>query len=92
MLRLVAGGDDGARVVVLDRRKTMPGRGIWLHPDEHCYEIARRRSAFARALRITGPVGLDLLPALRAVLQDAAPTPGSDVRAGEPIDQKRAER
>ena len=88
----MAGGDDGARVVVLDRRKTMPGRGIWLHPDEHCYEIAGRRSAFARALRITGPVGLDLLPALRAVLQDAAPTPGSDVRAGEPIDQKRAER
>ena len=77
MLRLVAREDDGARVVVLDRHKRMPGRGIWLHPDEHCYDIARRRSAFARALRLAGPVELDqVLQALQAVLHDADSNPG----------------
>ena len=67
----MAGEDDGVRVVALDHRKRMPGRGIWLHPDEHCFDIARRRSAFARALHLSGPVDTDLLlHALWAVLHD----------------------
>ena len=71
MLRLVAREDDGAHVVVLDLRRCMPGRGLWLHPDEHCYDIARRRSALARGLRLTGPVDTDqVLQMLRAVLHD----------------------
>ena len=31
-----------------------PGRGAWLHPDDHCLAAAIRRRAFARALRIPG--------------------------------------
>ena len=34
----------------------LPGRGAWLHRDPECVELAERRRAFARALRVPGPV------------------------------------
>ena len=34
-----------------DPGKTLPGRGAWLHDEESCWESARRRKAFPRALR-----------------------------------------
>jgi predicted RNA-binding protein YlxR (DUF448 family) len=34
----------------------MAGRGAWVHPDQRCVELAVRRRAFARALRVPGPV------------------------------------
>jgi predicted RNA-binding protein YlxR (DUF448 family) len=58
LLRLVAVEVDGDRAVVLDHDRTMPGRGAWLHPDLECLELARRRSAVARSLRLAGPVDL----------------------------------
>jgi len=42
-----------------DRR--LPGRGAHLHPTRECLELAERRRAFPRALRVSGPLGLDLL-------------------------------
>jgi hypothetical protein len=36
----------------------MPGRGAWLHPVEDCVELAQRRRAFERALRLPGRVDL----------------------------------
>ena len=42
--------------VVPDPRRRMAGRGAWLHPDQRCVELAMRRRAFARALRVPGPV------------------------------------
>jgi uncharacterized protein len=48
LLRVVA---EGSRVV-WDRRAIAPGRGAWMHPG--CVELARKRRAFGRALRITG--------------------------------------
>jgi uncharacterized protein len=30
----------------------MPGRGAWLHPTPECFELAVRRKAFGRALRL----------------------------------------
>lgn len=42
--------------VVPDTRRRIPGRGAWLHPDLRCVELAERRRAFARALRVSGPV------------------------------------
>jgi predicted RNA-binding protein YlxR (DUF448 family) len=42
---------DGELVVVHDRRRSLPGRGAWLHPDEDCWQLALRRSALGRALR-----------------------------------------
>jgi predicted RNA-binding protein YlxR (DUF448 family) len=34
----------------------MPGRGAWLHPTPECFELAVRRKAFGRALRLQAPV------------------------------------
>ncbi|WAX57516.1 YlxR family protein [Jatrophihabitans cynanchi] len=51
-------GDRGpvALPVVPDPRRRAPGRGAWLHRDLECVELAERRRAFARALRVPGPV------------------------------------
>ena len=52
----------GRAVVVPDPQGTAPGRGAHLHPTTECYELAVRRKAFGRALRIqvgSGPGGLD---------------------------------
>lgn len=47
---------------MIDRRKTMSGRGAWLHPSPDCLGIAVTRKAFARAFRIGGlTVDTDLL-------------------------------
>jgi uncharacterized protein len=46
----------GAAVLVPDPRHRLPGRGAWLHPEPECLELAERRRAFARALRVQGPV------------------------------------
>ncbi|QTE30586.1 YlxR family protein [Pengzhenrongella sicca] len=43
-------------VLVIDTGRSLPGRGAWLHPDPSCLELAERRRAFPRALRIAGPV------------------------------------
>ena len=42
--------------LVVDAGRRLPGRGAWLHPDPRCLELAERRRAFPRALRIAGPV------------------------------------
>ena len=40
--------------VVPDPRRAHAGRGAWLHPDPACVELAQRRRAFGRALRLPG--------------------------------------
>jgi predicted RNA-binding protein YlxR (DUF448 family) len=53
---------DLLRVIATDGRllpdpdKRLPGRGASIHPRESCLQAAGRRRAWARALRITGPV------------------------------------
>jgi predicted RNA-binding protein YlxR (DUF448 family) len=42
--------------VVPDPRHRIPGRGAWLHHDPGCAELAERRRAFGRALRVPGPL------------------------------------
>lgn len=59
MLRVVAErGDDGEHLarVVVDPRLRLPGRGAWLHPTPECLELAVRRKAFGRALRVKVPL------------------------------------
>jgi predicted RNA-binding protein YlxR (DUF448 family) len=53
LLRIVAAAD-GALVPDLGRR--LPGRGAWLHTSTACLDLAERRRAFPRALRLTGPL------------------------------------
>src|ERR1700758_2313015 len=50
MLRLVVAGDG----IVPDPRARQPGRGAYLHPCLACFELAQRRRAFSRALRVQG--------------------------------------
>ena len=63
LLRVVAGEDsEGHPAVVPDPRGSLPGRGAHLHPTTACYDLAVRRRAFARALRleqglVSTPVG-----------------------------------
>jgi uncharacterized protein len=55
LLRVVAErydtGEHVARVVA-DPRLRLPGRGAWLHPTPECLDLAVRRKAFGRALRV----------------------------------------
>nr|WP_239070452.1 YlxR family protein [Cellulomonas chitinilytica] len=60
LLRVVVSADGtGTPVLVVDERRSMPGRGAWLHPDITCFELAERRRAFGRALRTQGQPGTD---------------------------------
>ena len=42
--------------IVPDPQARLPGRGAYLHLSQKCFEQAGRRRAFARALRLPGPV------------------------------------
>jgi len=58
LVRVTVGSDaHGQPVVVPDPEATAPGRGAHLHPTTECYDLAVRRKAFGRALRV--PAGLD---------------------------------
>jgi uncharacterized protein len=72
LLRVVAEwnetGEDIASVVA-DPRLRLSGRGAWLHPTPECLDLAVRRKAFGRALRV------------RAFLEVAALSAYIDARA-----------
>jgi len=52
LLRVVA--RDGQ--VVPDPARRLPGRGAHVHRDPGCVAMAEKRRAFARALRVSGPL------------------------------------
>ncbi|MGA5098952.1 YlxR family protein [Streptomyces lavendulocolor] len=52
-----------------DPRGTLPGRGAYVHPASVCLDLAVRRRAFLRALRVQGP--LDVADVRRYVEQSA---------------------
>ncbi|WP_425954431.1 YlxR family protein [Xylanimonas sp. McL0601] len=61
LLRLVLVPDAAAGAsprVVVDERKALPGRGAWVHPSAACLDLAVRRRAVPRALRVTAPLDL----------------------------------
>jgi predicted RNA-binding protein YlxR (DUF448 family) len=53
--------------VVPDPSATLPGRGAWVHPTVPCVDLAVKRKAFARALRVTS--GLETAQVLAEVSQ-----------------------
>jgi predicted RNA-binding protein YlxR (DUF448 family) len=72
LLRVVA--DAGS--VRADPRRTLPGRGAYLHPDADCLQRAVRRRAFGRALRAevdTAAAGRVLSEHLRAGEEGSIP-------------------
>jgi predicted RNA-binding protein YlxR (DUF448 family) len=78
LLRVVVapGPDPGTARVVPDPRHRAPGRGAWLHRDPGCVALAERRRAFARALRVPGPVDPEAVREYVAK-QVGAPTGGT---------------
>ena len=63
LLRLVVGSDPhGHPAVVPDPGGGAAGRGAHLHPTTECFDLAVRRKAFARALRVSGGPGLSSAP------------------------------
>ncbi|MFC6302415.1 YlxR family protein [Oerskovia jenensis] len=59
LLRFVVDQDDVPEPrLVVDVGRSLPGRGAWLHDARRCFELAERRRAFPRALRLAGPVDL----------------------------------
>lgn len=71
MLRVVVADDghgsaaDGADARLRlrpDPSARLPGRGAWLHPSLDCFDLALRRRAFGRALRVRPGAALDADP------------------------------
>ncbi|MEP6851187.1 MAG: YlxR family protein [bacterium] len=85
LLRVVAAGIGSpptSWAVVPDPARRAGGRGAWLHPDQDCADLAVRRRAFARALRVPGPLDTRAVaPAVTAASTtqvSRAPTPTED--------------
>lgn len=55
LLRLVVVGGE----IVPDPSARLPGRGAYVHPDQACLDLAQRRKAFPRALRVPGPLSTE---------------------------------
>ncbi|MEJ7636180.1 YlxR family protein [Aeromicrobium sp.] len=71
LVRVVAVQESTTSVVTPDPRGTLPGRGAHLHPTHRCLDLATRRKAFGRALRIEGPLDLS---AVVALMEESGPT------------------
>lgn len=82
LLRVVAIGND----LVPDRLGRRPGRGAHIHPDPGCLDLAERRRAFARALRLPGPLETG---AVRAEIVGQQPS-GADVRVSDANAESRS--
>ena len=54
LLRVVASDRGSGREVLPDPAGRAPGRGAHLHPTTECLELAVRRRAFPRALKVEG--------------------------------------
>jgi predicted RNA-binding protein YlxR (DUF448 family) len=83
LLRVVVAPEtagEAISTVVPDPRRRSPGRGAWLHPDRRCAELAQRRRAFNRALRVPGAI--DPAPVFEYV------APGADTASGTPQEMK----
>lgn len=91
LLRVVAEGDGATRAVVPDAAGRRAGRGAHLHPTLACLELAERRRAIPRALRIEGPVDCSAvrtwleahsdIPAARAEAPEQLQVPPGDVES-----------
>ena len=79
LLRVVAEWDDTgehfARVVP-DPRLRLPGRGAWLHPTPECLDLALRRKAFGRALRVRARLELATVSAYIETREQSVVTTG----------------
>lgn len=73
LLRLVAVADGSAWTVVPDLTGRMSGRGAHLHPTKTCLDLAVRRRALPRALRLEGAVDIEAVRAEIAAGEQGSP-------------------
>ena len=57
LLRIVVDDSGSGLEAVPDPRRRTPGRGAHLHPTSDCLDLALRRRALPRALRVTAGLG-----------------------------------
>jgi predicted RNA-binding protein YlxR (DUF448 family) len=67
--------------VTPDLHGSLPGRGAHLHPTVRCLDLATRRKAFGRALRVEGPLDLDVVA---GVVTDREPQHDHEERNSAP--------
>lgn len=72
-----------SRLLVLDQRSVLPGRGAWLHHDPKCLSAALRKRAFARAFR--GHVDTEQLEQALEVWQTDSTTTLNNDESGSEI-------
>ncbi|MBK5216651.1 MAG: YlxR family protein [Propionibacteriales bacterium] len=70
LVRFTGIWQDTAWVITPDTDVPHRGRGAHLHPTTQCLELARRRNAVRRALKIEGEVDVTLLAAMADDRQD----------------------
>jgi predicted RNA-binding protein YlxR (DUF448 family) len=56
LIRIIAVSNGATTAVAPDVRRSAGGRGAHLHPSAACLDLATRRKAWGRALRVSGPV------------------------------------
>ena len=79
LLRVVGRGTE----VLPDPQARLPGRGAYVHPSQTCFEQARRRRAFSRALRLPGSaVTAGLGQYLAQLCEEPSSGPPGAARAG----------
>lgn len=88
LLRVVAErGADGSIVARPDPGRRLPGRGAWLHDRAECLELAERRRALPRALRVPAPVDTS---AVREWFEHLAAVPSTEkiTESGSDADER----
>ncbi|NCT92202.1 DUF448 domain-containing protein [Cellulomonas sp. APG4] len=76
LIRVVAVERGEDFLAVVDRERSLPGRGAWVHADLRCLDLAERRRALPRALR-RGPLDT---ASLRAALEQEVAGRSGDAR------------
>ena len=88
LVRVVAIVEAGQARLVPDVRHRLPGRGAWLHPETACLEVAVRKRAFGRALRLQVPADAAALTAyLRDLVPPLEPTMSEQPQGGLDADE-----
>ena len=86
LIRVVAVRDATPVALAADLRRSAPGRGAHLHPTTACLDLAERRRAFGRALRVEGPVDAAAVRRMveaseQAALEQAVPDKKASTRS-----------
>ena len=77
LVRLV--WDRAAQCLAVDPGGSAPGRGAWVHPDPGCCDLALRRRAVGRALRVADVDGAQVARVLGTVASSGQHVPSGQV-------------